>query len=282
MNKVKYSTTIFILTLLMSLYIQPVLAEEKLHSDNTYLRVARNQLSIAFDKYNDGDITAAKNNLNKASNWLHKAVAHSKYDKIKIEAAKLASEIDRFRQTLNHSSEKNDIVRLWHKATSLVIRESEQLVHSYIESSNDNVILKHLLDAKMHFFLAEHELFVSHDWKDAVQELNDTVEYLGKANTIVNIESKTRVNNLIANIKVLISLTESGKDSWKKDKLIDSLDKAIINITNATSISTLPTKLRLQSIEENIEKLKFDIQKTNIRTKYKSIMTDFIRAIKNI
>ena len=282
MNKVKHHPFSVIAIILMSLYIQPILAEEQTNNDNTYLQVARDQLSLAFEQYNDGDIAASKQSLRKASDWLNKAVTHSEYDTIKTEAEKLASEIDSFRLTLSHSSEKNDISRFWHQATSLILRESEQLIHSYITTSNDNTTVKHLLDAKMHFYSAEHDLFVSHDPKDAVQELNDSLEYLAQANAIAKIKVKARINKLIDDIKVLISLTESSKDSWKKNMLIDSLDKAIINIANAESIATPPIKLRLKSIEQDIYQLQSDMQRTNLKSRYDSIMVDFTRAIKSI
>jgi len=282
MNKVKHHPFSVIVIILMSLYMQPILAEEQTNNDNTYLQVARDQLSLAFEQYNDGDIAASKQSLKKASDWLNKAVTHSEYDTIKTEAEKLASEIDSFRLTLSHSSEKNDISRFWHQATSLILRESEQLIHSYITTSNDNATVKHLLDAKMHFYSAEHDLFVSHDPKDAVQELNDSLEYLAQANAIAKTKVKARINKLIDDIKVLISLTESSKDSWKKNMLIDSLDKAIINIANAESIATPPIKLRLKSIEQDIYQLQSDMQRTNLKSRYDSIMVDFTRAIKSI
>lgn len=282
MNKVKYCTISVIAIILMSLYMQPILAEEQTNNDNTYLHVARDQLALAFEEYNDGDIAASKQSLRKASDWLNKAVNHSEYDTIKAEAEKLAAEIDSFRLTLSQSSEHNDINRFWHHTTSLILRESEQLIHSYITTSNDNTTLRHLLDAKMHFFLAEHDLFVSHDSKDALQELNDSLEYLAQADAIAKPKVEARINKLIDNIKALISLTESSKNSWKKNMLIDSLDEAISNVANAESIATPPIKLRLKLIEQDIYQLKLDMQRTNLKTRYDSIMVDFTRTIKSI
>lgn len=283
MNKVKHYSISLIFVFLMSLCMQPILAEEQSKSDNTYLQVARTQLHIAFDEYNEGDIDGAKQSLKKAKDWLDKAIDHSKYDKIKTEAEKLTSEIDSFRLTLSHSSEQNDMARFWHQASSLIIRESEHLMHSYIKSSNDNTTLRHLLDAKMHFFLAEHDLFVSHDLKDAIQELNDSLDYLDQADAIERPELQARINGLMNNIKSLISLTKSSKESWKINKMIDSLDKAISNLSNAESVAaTSPTQLRLKSIEQNIQRLKLDMQKLSIKTRYDSVMDDFTRAINKI
>ena len=282
MNKVQRYPFVLIFISLLSLYIQPVLAEEQTSNDNTYLQVARNQLSIAFDQYNDGDISASKQSLRKSSDWLNKAVIHSKSDKVKTESEKLASEIDNFRLTLSDFSKQTDIARFWHQTTSLIIRESEHLVHSYIESSNDNTTLKHLLDSKSHFFLAEHDLFISDDLNDAVQELNHSLIYLDQAYEIARPELEPHIDKLINNIKALRSLTKSSKDSWKENKLIDSLNKATNNVKNAESIASPPTRLRLELIRKDIHQLKLDTQKTNLKTKYNSILTDFTLLIKSI
>ena len=267
--------------LLMFLYMQPVLAENQ-PGDNTYLQVARDQLGLASDKYNAGDIAASKENLKKASDWLNKAVMHSKYEKVKIEAEKLASDIDALRLTLSHSSTQNDIVRFLHNSTSLIVRESEHLIHDYIVSSNDNTTLRHMLDAKRNFFLAEHDLFFSHDLSNALQELNESLKYLGQASEIARPDLKARVNNLVRNIKILVMLSEKSRELWNNKELIDSLDRAMNHISNAESIAAPPMKLRLKSVEQNIKQLKEDFKKTNIKNKYDSISSDFARVIESI
>jgi hypothetical protein len=268
MSNVKHQPVLFIFFLLSSLYIQPLLAIEQLNNDNTALHEARTQLSLAFDKYNDGDITAAKQNLKLASEWLNRAEANIKADKVKIEARKLASELDNFRSTLMQSTEHDGMARFWHRATSLIKRESEHLIHSYTESANNNRILKHLLDAKMHFYTAEHDLFVSHDSKDAQQELNNSLNYLTEANAIARPDLKPRIQNLTSDIKVV--------------NLVHSLNKATTHLTNAEKNATPATKLRLKSIKQNIHQLKLDVQKTSIKTRYESIMANFTRTINNI
>lgn len=282
MKKVKHCPITLIFILLLSLNMQPSLAEEQPDNDNTYLHVARVQLSIAFEQYNNGNITESKHSLKKASDWLEKAVKHSKHDKVKNEADKLASEIDRFRLTLSHSSDQSEMIRFWHQASSLITRESMQLINNYVTSLNDSTTLSYLLDAKMHFYLAEHDLFDSHDYKDAVQELNDTLEYLEQADAIARPDLEIRISNLITDIKTLITYTESDKESWKDNKLIDSLDKATGNLKNAESVATPPVTLRLRLIEQNLHQLKMDIQETNIKIKYDLIATEFNRIIKNI
>ena len=282
MNKVKHHPILFIFLFLLSLYVQPLLAVEQINTDNTALHEARKQLSIAFDKYRDGDIAAAKHNLKLANEWLNKAKANIKSEKVKTEANKLASEIEHFRSTLTHSTEQDDLARFWHQATSLIKRESEHLIHSYTESSNNNRTLKHLLDAKMHFYTAEHDLFVSHDTKDAQQELNNSLEYLAEANEIARADLKSSIENLTRNIKGLIPLTESSKKSWIMDNLVQSLEKATTHLTSAEQNATPAINIRLKTIKQNIRQLKLDVQKTSIKTRYDSIMADFARTINNI
>ena len=115
-----------------------------------------------------------------------------------------------------------------------------------------------------------------------MQELNDTLGYLEQADAIARPDLEIRISNLMTDIKTLVSHTESGKESWNDSQLIDSLDKATNNIMNAESIATPPVTLRLRLIEQNLHQLKIDIQKTNIKTKYDLIKTDFNRIIKNI
>ena len=251
----------YIVVLLLPLYYQSLLAEELARSKNTYLNVSRTQLNIAFENYNKGDFTASKKNLKHASDWLNKAVEHSRSETIKVEAQKLAASIDNFRLTLNKSSKKNDMARFWHQATSLIKRESEHLIHSYGESSVNNEILRYLLDAKMHFYTAEHDLFFSHDSNDVNLELRKSLEYLSQAEKLSQSNVKPSVNYLITGIDELISLSESNKNAWKQDSLLHSLENVINNLSEAESVASPPTRLRLESIKQTVSKLKQDIFK---------------------
>lgn len=280
MNALKNINISYVFILLLPFFYQSVLAEDK--SNNTYLTVARTQLNIAFDNYNKGDITASKENLQHASEWLYKAVKHSRSDKVKVEAQKLATEIDKFRLTLNKSSEKNDMVRFWHQASSLIKRESEQLIHSYTVSSTNNRMLRQLLDAKLHFYTADHDLFVSHDTSDAMAELNQSLEYLTEAKKLDRPDLQTDINRLFTGISELISLIELNKAAWKEDTLIQSLDNAIDDLNQAESIAPPSTRLQLESIKLSISKLKQDTQKNNLKVKYEALMEIFSHTVNNI
>jgi len=256
--------------------------EEQTDSENTYLHVAKSQLSNAFDEYNNGNITESRESLKKASEWLYKAVNHSKSDKVKLESKKLATEIDNFSLTLNKTSKQNDLVRFLHQASSLIKRESEDLYHSYTESSNNNRTLKHLLDAKMHFYRADHDLFVSNDSSDAKIELENTLEYLDEASSIARPDIKPRIKKLIKKIQNLILLSESKKNNWNKNNLVITLDRSLKNLNNARKIASQANKLRLDMIINNINQIKSDIQKNNVKIKYNSIMTNFTLTINSI
>lgn len=267
---------------LISLSYQSVQAAEQDKYENTYLNVARTQLNIAFENYNKGNIAASKKNLKHASEWLYKAVEHSQSDIVKVEAKKLAVEIDRFRSTLNKSSGKNGMARFWHQVTSLIKRESEHLIYNYTETLTHNRILKYLLDAKMHYSTADHDLFISHNSNDAKLELSKSLEYLVQAESLAKPESKLFVKNLIISIKELISRSELNKSAWKQDALIHSLNNAINNLSEAESVASRSDRLRVELIKKSISKLKKDTLKTSLKTKYESIMVDFSRAINNI
>jgi len=282
MSIVKDAVTKYILILLLVLGSQALLAAESAKDKSTYLNVAKTQLNSAFDNYSKGNIAASKRNLKHASEWLHKAVQHSQSDIVKIEAKKLAVDIDSFRSTLNKSSEKNDMARFWHQVATLIKRESEHLIHSYTESSINSKILRYLLDARMHFYIADHDLFVSHDSKDANLELSRSLDYLAQAQALSKSKIKSYVNRLITGINELISLSELNKQGWKDDTLIHSIDSAINNINDAESFASPPVRLQLELIKQSISRLKKDALKTSLKVKYDSIKTDFSHAINDV
>lgn len=282
MHILKHTVIKYIVILLLPLCYQSLHADELVRSKNTYLNISRTQLNLAFENYNKGDITASKKNLKHASDWLNKAVEHSRSDTIKVEAQKLAASIDNFRLTLNKSSKKDDMARFWHQVTSLIKRESEHLMHSYGESSTNNEIMRYLLDAKMHFYTAEHDLFFSHGSNDVNLELRKSLEYLYQAEKRAKPKVKQSVNHLITEINDLISLSVPNKNARKQDSLLHSLENAINNLSEAESVASPPTRLRLESLKQTVTKLKQDTLKNSLKGKYDSIMVDFRRAINNL
>ena len=282
MGILKHAVIKYIFILLLSFWYGSLFADNVSNNDNNYLNVARTQLNIAFENHNKGDIKESKRNLEHASEWLNMAVNHSYSDTVKTEAQKLAKEIDSFRATLNKSSEKNDIARFWHKTTSLIKRESEHLIHGYAELSNNNRILRHLLDAKMHFYTAEHDLFSDHDSNDAGLELKKSIRYLAEAESLSKLELKSQINHLITSVNEIISLLESRKNAWKKGDLIHYLENAEKDLNEAESVASPSDRMRIELIKYSIVKLKNDTLLTSLKGKYDLVMKDFSRAIKNI
>lgn len=286
---------IYVSILLQVFYISPLKAEvqeqgvtlgKELES-NTYLNVARNELSIAYEKYNEGKISESKKDLKRASDWLYNAVNHSKSEKVKLEAKKLAIKIDQFQVTLSRSSEKNSIEKFLHHASSLILRESEQLYHSYTASANDNKTLKYLLDARMHFYNADHDLFISHDKVSTQEELDESIKNLEEANLVARPELKLQIAKLKDNIRNLLAITEADDEYLNRAELVNALDKAIIQLAEVKSIFSGNHDLdkdytQLEKILENTRQLKIAAQKNNIKNDYDSIMNDFVTVINDI
>ena len=102
----------------------------------------------------------------------------------------------------------------------------------------------------MHFYTAEHDLFFSADSNDINLELKKSLEYLYQAKSLSKSTVKPYVNHLIAGINELISLSESNKNVRKQDTLLHSLKNAINNLSEAESVTSPPTRLRLESIKQ--------------------------------
>ena len=165
---------------------------------------------------------------------------------------------------------------------SLITREAEHLVHSYTEQSTHNSILKHLLDAKMHFFTAEHDLFDNQDSTDSALELRKSLEYLTEALSLAKDETKTSITNLIVSINVLLTLPGQNREAWKNDALIELLDTALANINEAQSLAPTVNKSKFRPIKTAILDLKKETLTVDLKTTYDSIMTDFNQTIKNL
>ena len=251
------------------------------HQDNS-LQEARLKLEKAFDSYKKGDMAATKENLNEATQWLNKAAENSRTEKTREETRKLANEINTFEEKVNQASEQheNSLVRFWHQTTSIIKRESDHIIHSYIESSTAEKTLKHLLDAKMHLFTAEHDIFVSHEEEDAMKELSEVLNYLNQAHQIAPPNVNTKIIDLTQDIQLLKNNLTPGKDVWKKDSVIDSLDTASEDLTTAYSNASPSIKLKIESIKKDIAALRTSIERINVKNDYDTAMAK-LKAIIN-
>lgn len=273
------SIAIFFLSILTS---APVLSNNEIDEHN-YLNEARLKLGEAFDSYKKGEIDTTKRNLEVATEFLNKAAQNSKAEKSGKEIRKLAAEIDAFKEKLTQSSKphENSIARFWHRTTSIIKREADHLIHSYVEQSIAGKTLKHLLDAKMHLFTAEHDLFVSHDAEDAEDELSQVLNDLNEANEVANPAIKNRVIALSENIKFLKeNLTKKG--IWENDSVVKALDNALVELNNVNENTTPTIKLRIELLKIDINTLRTDVQKTNIRNDYDSAMATLQNIINGL
>jgi len=231
-------------------------------------------LGLAFDAYRKGDLEQTGTQLNAAGESLQKARGNSKSEKARDETAKLANEIEDFKTRLSQhdAKQENSLARFWQRATSIIKREAEQLIQDYVDLSNSEKMLKHLLDAKMHFFTAEHDLFISHDAEDAARELSYTLEYLNQASEVPVPAMQLRIESLGFDIRSLKESLTSTKQSWVNDSVIQSLDKALIDLSTVDSRAAPAFKLRVESIQADIRSLRANVARENIRNRYESAM----------
>ncbi|MBC8210746.1 MAG: hypothetical protein H8E21_06725 [Gammaproteobacteria bacterium] len=248
------------------------------------LSEARENLSLAFDAYREGDLERTRTQLNAAGESLQKARDNSKSEKARDETSKLASEIEDFKTRLSQhdTKQENSLARFWLRATSIIKRETEQLIQDYVELSNAEKMLKHLLDAKMHFFTAEHDLFISHDAEDAGKELTRTLDYLDKASELPVPAMQPQIESLSHDIQSLKESLTSVKQSWINDSVIQSLDKALNDLSSVDNHAPPAFKLRVESIQADIRMLRDNVARENIRNKYESAMTTLRNMINEL
>jgi hypothetical protein len=247
-----------------------------------YLREARIKLSNAFDSYREGDKMSAQTNLEEATAFLNKAAENSSAEKTKKEARKLATEIDKFRDEISQvpARQESILARFWHRASSIIKREADHIIHGYMEISAADKTMKPLLDAKMHLFNAEHDLFVSHDIEEAYDELGKVIVYLGEAADIATPAAKGRIDLLRENIQSLKEKITVSSDIWKKDSVINSLNVALSSLAEAYMDATPTTKMRIEQIQNEMQALHTDVRRSSIRDDYDTSMAT-LRTIIN-
>ncbi len=231
---------------------------------------ARQKIEKAINYYKEGDLDASKHNLDIAIASLKKAAQDSTTEKARDESRKLGIKIDEFKEKLNSASEQheNSLMRFWHQTVSIIKRETDHLIHSYNELSVSEKTLKYLLDAKMHLFIAQHDLFVAHNDEDAINELNNVLDYLDDASQVAKPSIKEKIIKLTKNIQALKRQLHPGQEEWKNNDLVLSLKQAVENLAKAKSIASPQIKLRIESLEAEIQSLRADVEKSNIKHDY--------------
>lgn len=248
------------------------------------LDISRIKLGRAFDDYRKGDLDSARRELNAAIEWLRIATQTSKTEKVRDEAQNLSVEIEAFEKDLNNTSagKESDLARFWHRVTSIIKREANQLIHSYVELSIAEKTLKHLLDAKLHFFNAEHELFVSCDTEEAGEELNKTIQYLDEAIEVARSSIREQVVLIKKDVELLKEEIDTTINIRANNSLIVTLDNLLEGLEEVNEDVPPNLELRLDQIKADIRTLRSEAGKNSVKNKYDMIMRELHKVINQL
>jgi ElaB/YqjD/DUF883 family membrane-anchored ribosome-binding protein len=176
---------------------------------------ARRALWQAVEAYSSGHHDAVESDLNQALKWLERVEAGSD-TKTGQEAQRLRLEINELlgRESRQGSGAETELSGFWHRAVGLVERDAEKLYHAWRDQQSENHLYRLLIDAKLHLFYAEHELFESGDTEGAKQELEETAGYLREAAAEASGPRKARIEALE---KEVTSLLPPAVDAGAED-----------------------------------------------------------------
>lgn len=234
------------------------------------LAMGSDMLNQAYTNYSAGNIDLASKNLADAKKWLQ-AHNFSRDEKTRSEVAKLVDEIYQLQEKINHPSKQDEgaIARLWHRSTSLVGREIDHLKKSWQKTSAANRTYKLLLDARLHFNYAEHELFVSHDKDKANTEISKVLTYLDEAAKI----AIPKIHEQIASIKTdIIKLSNNQVSVLEEQMIINALNEADSSLEKASHSSSPEIQSRTKNLMSEIKNLKNDVVLLEKRHQYDVVM----------
>lgn len=237
---------------------------------NHPLVMAHQELEQAREDFNKGDIDAVQKELNAASEWLQQP-GLSDNTKTKDQSAALVREIQELQQKISHPSEEHAgaIARLWHRSSALVEHEIQHMAKSWSDVSTANKTLKYLLNAKLHFHYAEHDLFADHDSDNANKEMSYTITYLDEANKV----AIPRIRQQISFIKKDIhALAKSHANDHEQQDIINALDMASASIRQASQSAAPLLQARLKSLATEIASIRSDIGMLEHRQRYDAIL----------
>ncbi len=237
---------------------------------NHPLAEAQQELEQAHTNYNKGDIEAVQQNLKASKKWLQSAEI-SKDSKTKNEAAGLAEEIQQLQEMLNHPSDKHQgtLTRLWHRSGALLGREIQHLSKSWSDTTTTNKTMSSLLNARLHFIYAEHELFNSHNAKKANIEINKTITYLDEAKNIATPRGREKIATLKDDI---LKLQGKHANATKQYSIIHTLEAAKISLEKARYSKNPEIQARINAILVEIKNLSTDVPMLKKRQQYDSII----------
>lgn len=244
--------------------IQPTTQPEVVTAKTNHpLNMANQQLQQAREYYQKGETDKVKASLEAASKWLQGNPSSN-------EAIELANEVKQLQNQINNTSEVsgNAISRLWHRSSSLIAHEIEQATKSWNETSTGNKTLKNLIDARMRFSYAEHDLFIIHDEEKARYEIDSTLFYLDKASEVATPSVREKIMALKQDIQ---ELPTNNIRTEEVKGLIESLNIARDAVQKGDSSVSPEIRARSAKIASDIRRLKNDIFLLEKRQQYDSI-----------
>lgn len=191
---------------------------------------ARRALWQAMEDYSAGHHEAVAADLARALKWLE-WINVGTDTKTGREAQRLRAEIKELldRETHKTPETESEMAGFWHRTVGLVEREAEKLYHGWRDQQSDNHLYRQLIDAKLHLFYAEHELFESGDADGAKQELRETTDYLRAAAEMASGARKARIEVLEKEVTALGSLAANpdAKARSRYDKALADLRRMV-------------------------------------------------------
>ncbi len=175
--------------------------------------------------------------------------------------------------------EGSAISRFWHKSTSLVQREVDQLIHSYQELSSNQKALKYLLDAKMRLHNAEHGLFVEHQPGLADRQLAATIQDLQAAARTVNPHTRNEIQALIKDLQGLGSEAKSRKSASRAGQVSDLLQQALRQLEAARKLATPVEQAQLDALIHQTAELQQGVEEESTRAQYEASMVKLRKIV---
>ncbi|WP_299875032.1 hypothetical protein [uncultured Cocleimonas sp.] len=283
---------IFSIFLLVILGCASVSAEQKTNQEANSLSIdasspvshpiskAQQSLEQAQQHYQQGDLESVKQNLQEAKKWLDSSQI-GKNAKSNSEAKKLSAEIAELEMQLSNATDENEstLSRLWHRSTALVEHELQSMKEQWNEASSASESYKYILDARLHFDYAEHELFVSHDNENAKEEIKLTLSYLEEAKKVANPSAVNKIHQLQ---KEIGALNNSKPDQAGKQKLSNLLKKAGEKLQQARKGSGPLLNSELDKIGKQIGALTSNLDNLLSREQYQIIMSELTQIDKDL
>lgn len=243
---------------------------------------ARLKLQSAYSLYESGDIAAARKDLEEANQSLRKAI--NEKGSAKEQTQELANEIQALSEQLTSDSEQqqNAILRYWHRSTALVAREMEDIIHRYNALLTTEQTLKPLLDAKMHLFYAEHDLFTNHNAELAEYELGNVIKYLDHALKTAKPEFKDRIIKIQKGVKALEDGASLSEEAWQSGNVNNALNSAQSKLDEAMKYATPVDRVRIDKVKSELVVLQRDIVKNSAKQHYDSVMYQLVQLINDL